>query len=377
MSFAQPYLLLSLLATAALLAAYVWQLRRRRRNVVRYSNVALVRAAVGTQHRWRRHVPIALVLASLAVLGVASARPQVRADVPVASSAVILALDVSGSMCATDVSPNRLTAAQEAVRQFIRSQNEETRIGLVLFSGFAQLSVAPTHDRAQLLQAVDVATTGRGTAIGAAILKSVDAIAELDPNVAPSDTSSAGTTPGGGLPGGGSPGGGQPGGTLPSPGAPAATAPEIVVLLTDGANTRGVSPLDAATQAAARGVRVYPIGFGTRTPTQMACTRNQLGGLVDGRGGGFGGGGGGGRGFDGANYLIVDEDALKKVAATTGGEYFKATDAAQLNAVLNDLPKHVSVQKQEVDISVGFAALAAVLLLAGLRVSLRRSVFAP
>jgi Ca-activated chloride channel family protein len=377
LSFAQPYLLLSLLAAAALLAAYVWQLRRRRRNVVRYSNVALVRAAVGTQHRWRRHVPIALVLASLAVLGVASARPQVRADVPVASSAVILALDVSGSMCATDVSPNRLTAAQEAVRQFIRSQNEETRIGLVLFSGFAQLSVAPTHDRAQLLQAVDVATTGRGTAIGAAILKSVDAIAELDPNVAPSDTSSAGTTPGGGLPGGGSPGGGQPGGTPLGPGAPAATAPEIVVLLTDGANTRGVSPLDAATQAAARGVRVYPIGFGTRTPTQMVCTRTQLGGLADGRGGGFGGGGGSGRGFDGANYLIVDEDALKKVAATTGGEYFKATDAAQLNAVLNDLPKHVSVQKQEVDISVGFAALAAVLLLAGLRVSLRRSVFAP
>jgi len=377
LSFAQPYLLLSLLAAAALLAAYVWQLRRRRRNVVRYSNVALVRAAVGTQHRWRRHVPIALVLASLAVLGVASARPQVRADVPVASSAVILALDVSGSMCATDVSPNRLTAAQEAVRQFIRSQNEETRIGLVLFSGFAQLSVAPTHDRAQLLQAVDVATTGRGTAIGAAILKSVDAIAELDPNVAPSDTSSAGTTPGGGLPGGGPPGGGQPGGTPLGPGAPAATAPEIVVLLTDGANTRGVSPLDAATQAAARGVRVYPIGFGTRTPTQMVCTRTQLGGLADGRGGGFGGGGGSGRGFDGANYLIVDEDALKKVAATTGGEYFKATDAAQLNAVLNDLPKHVSVQKQEVDISVGFAALAAVLLLAGLRVSLRRSVFAP
>ena len=372
MSFAQPYLLLSLLAAAALLAAYVWQLRGRRRNVVRYSNVALVRAAVGTQHRWRRHVPIALVLASLAVLGVASARPQVRADVPVASSAVILALDVSGSMCATDVSPNRLTAAQEAVRQFIRSQNEETRIGLVLFSGSAQLSVAPTHDRAQLLQAVDVATTGRGTAIGAAILKSVDAIAELDPNVAPSDTSSAGTTPGGGQPGGG-----QPGGTPRAPSAPAAMAPEIVVLLTDGANTRGVSPLDAATQAAARGVRVYPIGFGTRTPTQMACTRNQLGGLVDGRGGGFGGGGGGGRSFDGANYLIVDEDALKKVAATTGGEYFKATDAAQLNAVLNDLPKHVSVQKQEVDISVGFAALAAVLLLAGLRVSLRRSVFAP
>src|SRR6185312_14749953 len=155
MFFAQPYLLLSLLAPVALLAAYLWRLRRRRRRAVRYSNVALVRVAVGRQRHWRRHVPIAMVLASLGLLGVASSRPQVRADVPVASAAVILALDVSGSMCSTDVTPNRLAAAQEAVRKFVRSQDDQTRMGLVLFSGFAQLAVAPTNDRDELLQAVD------------------------------------------------------------------------------------------------------------------------------------------------------------------------------------------------------------------------------
>jgi Ca-activated chloride channel family protein len=368
MSFAQPYLLLSLLGPAALLAAYLWVLRRRRRTAVRYSNVALVRVAVGSHRGWRRHVPIALVLASLGLLGVASSRPQVRADIPVASSAVILALDVSRSMCATDVSPNRLSAAQEAVRQFIRSQDGQTRIGLVLFSGFAQLAVAPTNDRDQLLQAVDGLTTGRGTTIGAAILKSVDAIAELDPNVAPSDPSSDGT------------GSGEPGGVPTVPGAPpatkASTAPEIVVLLTDGANTRGVSPQDAAMQAAARGIRVYPIGFGTTTPTQMVCTRDQLGGLVEGTGGGGGIGGGGWRGGrDGRRYLVVDEEALRTVAKTTGGQYFKASDAEQLNTVLADLPKHVKVERQDIEISAGFAGLAAVLLLAGLWLSLRWSTF--
>jgi len=370
MSLAQPYLLLSLLAPVALLAAYLWQLRRRPRRAVRYSNVALVRVAVGRQRLWRRHVPIALVLASLGLLSVASSRPQVRADVPVASAAVIIALDVSGSMCATDVSPNRLSAAQEAVRQFIRSQGDQTRIGLVLFSGFAQLAVAPTNDRGELLQAVDGLTTGRGTTIGAAILKSVDAIAEFDANVAPSDPSSGVTGSGEGQPG-------VPTDPSPPPAAKASTAPEIVVLLTDGANTRGVSPQDAATQAAARGIRVYPIGFGTTTPTQMVCTRDQLGGLLDGSGrGGFGGGGGGGGGgLDGRRYLRVDEDALRTVAMTTGGEYFKATDAEQLNTVLADLPKHVKVEQQDIEISAGFAALAAGLLLAGLWLSLRGSTF--
>jgi Ca-activated chloride channel homolog len=353
MTFAIPYALIALVAVPLLVATYVWQLRRRRRDAVAFSSVALIRAALPKQRTWRRHVPIALVLAALAALGAAAARPQVQAEVPISSSAVILAVDVSGSMCATDVNPNRLAAAQDAVRTFIDKQDNRTRIGLVVFSGFAQVAVAPTTDHDQLNQAVDGLTTGRGTTIGAAILKSIDAIAEINPDVAPADTSGAG-----GLPG-------QPENPA-SPGTrppkDAQTAPEIVVLLTDGANTRGVTPEDAAEQAAARGVRVYPIGFGTTQPTQMVCTREQLGGgLYDGPGRGMSGIGPGGR-----NFLVVDEDALRTVADTTGGEYFTASDADQLQGVLEDLPKHVVTQEQSVDVSFAFAALAALLLLGGL-----------
>jgi Ca-activated chloride channel family protein len=145
------------------------------------------------------------------------------------------------------------------------------------------------------------------------------------------------------------------------------TAPEIVVLLTDGANTRGVTPAAAARQAAQRGVRVFPIGFGTTQPTQMVCTRQQLGGgALDGPPGGFGGGFGGAIGPGGRNFLVVDEAALKNVADTTGGRYFKAEDAGQLQDVLKDLPAQVDRQERTVDISVGFAALAALVLVLGL-----------
>ena len=373
MSFDQPLLLVLLIAVPLLVAAYLWQLRRRRRQAVRHSNVALVRVATGPVRRWRRHVPIGLVLAALALLGMAAARPQVRADVPVSSATIILALDVSGSMCATDVAPNRLGAAQAAIRSYVQGLDEETKVGFVIFSGFAQLAVPPTTEREALLTELEAVTTGRGTAIGAAILASIDAIAELDPKVAPSDLVAEPSTDGPGTSDGTVP---TP---APTPGAPTAPpsrsagerdfAPEIIVLLTDGANTRGVSPRQAAEQASARGVRVYPIGFGTRNPTQMACSRDQIGGFAPPRfGGGFGGGGGGGAG---RNYLVVDEAALQLVARTTGGAYFGATDASQLGAVLGDLPKHVTMQQRDVDLSAGFAALAAVALLLGLGLSLR------
>ncbi|GAA4710121.1 VWA domain-containing protein [Pedococcus ginsenosidimutans] len=367
-SFGLPYVLVALLTVPALVAVYVWQLRRRRRQAVAFSSISLIRSALPRQRTWRRHVPIGLVLASLALLAVAGSRPQVRAQVPVSSSAVILAVDVSGSMCATDVSPNRLAAAQDAVRTFIEKQDDRTRIGLVVFSGFAQVAVPPTTDHAELRKAVDGLTTGRGTTIGAAILKSIDAIAEINPDVAPADTSgTTSTTPGApGAPWNGGPSTGTPLPGTPAPRA-ARTAPEIVVLLTDGANTRGVTPQEAATQAAARGVRVYPIGFGTTEPTQMVCTRDQLGGgLYDGPGQGLSGIGPGGR-----NFLVVDEQALREVATTTGGEYFAASDAGQLQGVLADLPKHVQTQEQQLDVSAAFAALAALVLLAGLALGVR------
>jgi Ca-activated chloride channel family protein len=357
--FQWPFALLTLLAVPVLLAAYVAQLRRRRRRAVRYSSVALIRAAAPPRSRWRRHAPFALLLTAVAALGVAAARPQVGADVPVSRSSLILALDVSGSMCATDVTPNRLTAAQTAVREFVRNQDATTSIGLVLFAGFAQVAVPPTTDRSPLLHAIDGLTTGRGTTIGAAILKSVDAIAEINPDVPPTDPGIAsGATP-------------PPG---PPPARPPGTyAPEIVVLLTDGANTRGIQPLAAAAIAAERGVRVYPIGFGTRNPTSMVCSAAQLGG----RGAEYGGYGGSGGpwGGGGRNFLVADEATLRQVADVTGGEYFAASDAARLQRVLADLPHTVATQHRDVEVSVALVALAVLLLLSGVVAAARWTAF--
>jgi Ca-activated chloride channel family protein len=371
-SFGQPLLLTLALAAPILLGAYVWQLRRRRRRTVRFSNVALVRVAAGGRRSWRRHVPIALVLASLAVLGMAAARPQVRTDVPVSGTTILIALDVSGSMCATDVAPNRLTAAQAAVRDFVEEQPPEAKLGLIVFSGFAEVAVAPSTNREELLSAIDGVTTGRGTTIGAAILTAIDAIAEIDPDVPPSDpVEVTGDVDLGGAPPMTPP---TPTTTGPASGDPPVRAepvPEIIVLLTDGANTRGVTPAQAAEQAATRGVRVYPIGFGTTNPTTLACSREQYGGFEPRQNFGFGPPGGGGRVT--RNFLVVDEPALREVAETTGGEYFGATDAAALSKVLADLPKHVTTQQQDVDLSAGFAALAALLLAAGLVLSIRWS----
>jgi Ca-activated chloride channel family protein len=349
MSFDWPFVLLSLLVLPVLLGLYLWAGRRRRKRTVTYSSLLLIKAARPARSAWRRHLPFALLLGSLASLALAGARPQISTDVPESDATVIVALDVSGSMCSTDVQPNRLSAAQDAVRTFVKNQNSHTRVGLVAFSGFAELTVAPTTNHGDLLQAIDALTTGRGTVIGSAILKSIDAVAAIDSNVAPSD-------PGGGV-------GAAPGQTDETPATPAphtgGYAPEIVVLLTDGANTRGVSPIEAAKVAAARNLRVYPIGFGTTNPTEMVCTAKQLGGSgFDNFGPGrFGGG------PAGSNPLVADVPTLQQVASITGGTYFSASDAGQLQKVLAGLPRHVQVQRHEVELSVGLTALAALLVL--------------
>ena len=359
MTFGWPFALAALVVVPALLLAYLWQLRRRRRHAVPFPDLALIRAAAPSRSAWRRHVPIALVLTALAALGLAAARPQVPVAVQADESAIILALDVSGSMCSTDVDPNRLTAAQSAVRQFVKDQDAGTRIGLVVFSGSAQVAVAPTTVRADLLTALDTLVTGRGTAIGAAILKSVDAIAQIDPQVKPVGTAD-------------DPAGAPPTTAEPAP-APAAggPVPEIVVLLTDGANTRGTLPVEAARTAAGRGVRVYPIGFGTANPAPLSCTAAQLGGGFDPRGLGGGGFGGGGR----RAALVADEATLRQVATITGGEYFSAGDAGQLQTVLTGLPRKVVVVHRDVELSAALAGLAALLVLLSVGAAVRWSTF--
>ena len=352
MRLGYPYLLALALAGVVLLGAYLWWLRRGRRSTTTFSAIGLVRTAAEGQQPWRRHVPVVLVCVALVFLGTGAARPLASLTVPSDDATVILAIDVSGSMCNTDVTPNRLGAAQAAVRKFVEAQ-KGIEIGLVVFSGSAQLAVAPTRDTAELLKAVDGLTVGRSTAIGAAILTAVDAIAAIDPAVGPTEPADT-TTP------------------APTDVVPADPVPEVVVLLTDGANTRGVTPQVAAVQAAERGVRVYTVGFGTKNPTTMACSSSQISGGSYG-GGGFGGPGGGRGGFGGGQALIADDDTLKTVARITGGEFFSAQTADQLNDVLAGVKSRLGTTKEDVDLSAGFAILGSLLLLAGALVTLRRN----
>jgi len=365
MRFAWPYALSSLGIAPALAAAYWFWLRRKRKYAVQFSSLSLIRAAVPTTSTWRRLLPLILILASLVSLAIGAARPHVVRDVGQNQTSIILALDVSRSMCAVDVEPNRLAVAQDAARAFIADQAGHVQIGIVAFAGTARLVVPPTAETDILLDAVDNFRTAFGTALGSAQLKSIDAIAELNPDVASTED---------------------------DPGDLAAELDEfnddIIVLLTDGANSRGPDPLEAAQAAADRRVRVYTIGFGTDQPTEMICGGAQIGVDAFGNGefgsdgfggdsfggvtGSFGGGGGRGGSVDGSppQLLVIDEPTLSDIADLTGGAYFRAEDADQLLDVFLNLPTNVQVQQEEVEISVWFTTAAAMLLLAGLGTSL-------
>ncbi|GII81159.1 membrane protein [Sphaerisporangium rufum] len=345
MSLSWPWALLSILIIPLIFAIREWARRRRRRAAVRVTSIALVRTALPGRSRWTRRIPPALLVAGLALLAVGAARPQASVPVPMRSATILLALDTSGSMCSTDVTPNRLTAARKAAADFIESQRGGPRIGLVTFAGTAGLLVPPTDDTDALVKALDGLTVARGTAIGQAMLTSIDAIAEVDPSVAPT-----GATPPAAAPGSGQ-------------------GSAAIVVLTDGANTQGVNPRTAAREAALRGVRVFPIGFGTTTPAPMVCDNSEF----DGRGyGGWGGGGFGGRGgFDrGRNPRDIDEPTLKEIARTTGGSYHRAENAGQLESALDALPGSFTVIREKVDTAAFFAAGGALLIATALSLSL-------
>ena len=347
MTLDRPYALLLLLLVPLLVGLYLLMLRRRRRFAVSFASLSLIREAIPGRTRWRRRVPFALLLLSFVSLAVAVARPQAVVSVPISRTTIILALDVSLSMCSTDISPNRLAVAQEVARKFVADQPVGTRIGVVAFSGGAQLVVPPTTDQKALVEAIDALRAGRGTAVGTALLRSVDAIAGINPGVLRADLDVSGPPP---LPQG-------------------AYQPDIVVLLTDGATTQGVAPLKAAQQAADRRLRVYPIVFGTTTPAVLSCSREQLGSdvLVN-----QFGGGGGRAGVDGPRQSIlrIDEKTLQSIAELTGGTYHRASDAAELVDVFRNLPREIVLQQQHTEISFAFTALGAVLALTAVTLSL-------
>lgn len=357
MSLSWPWALLALGVVPLLLAVRWWLNRRRKRTAITVSSVALIRAALPGRTAWRRRIPVYLFLAGLLALAGAVARPQASIAVPSNDTTILLAIDVSGSMCNTDIAPNRLAVATDAARGFVETQEGETKIGLVAFSGIAGLLVAPTTDKQSLLDAIDTLKTARGTAIGQAILTSVDAIAEINPDVAATGV--------------------DLGDIAPSP-QPQDYEPDTIVVLTDGSNTTGVDPITAAQEAAARRLRVYTIGFGTTDPQQLVCTADQVSGAGPFGGNGFGGGGNGsGSGFGGGGFGAgrggareIDEEALTQVADLTGGRYFKAEDAEQLTDVLADLPREFGLTKQNVEISVWFMLVGFLLVTSGAGLSL-------
>jgi Ca-activated chloride channel family protein len=313
------------------IALYVWLLRRKKQQALRYASLGLMRGAIGMGSRFRRHVPPALFLLALVLMVVGIARPAAVITLPSQHETVILAMDVSGSMRAGDVEPNRITAAQNAAKQFINDQPSTAKIGIVTFAGTAALVQPPTQNKDDLVAAIDRMQLQRATAIGSGILVSLKAIfpdVEFDlrgSNPRPeanksrsldqkdkSDTKDVKPVP---------------------PGSYQAAA---IILLTDGQTTTGPDPIEASRMAADRGVRIFTVGVGTVNGEVI--------------------------GFEGWSMRVrLDEDALKTIANITRGEYFYAGSALDLKKIYSDLNTKLVFEKKETEITALFAAAATLL----------------
>ncbi len=342
-TFLWPQLLWLLLVLPLLLLAYWGLLRRRQRSALRWASLSVVREALGAGPGWRRHVPPLLLWLALAALLLASARPMARIVLPSQQQTIILAMDVSGSMRATDVEPSRLVAAQAAAKAFLAELPRQVRVGIVAFAGTAQVVQPITLSREDLVAAIDKFQLQRATAIGSAI---VVALGELFPGQGldlASLSQSRHSDPF--APQGRAIDPQRPDQQPPAPVPPGSYTSASIILLTDGQRTTGVDTAEAAQLAADRGVRVYTVGIGT----------------VDGEV----------IGFEGWSMRVrLDEDTLKNVARTTQGEYFYAGTADNLKQVYESLSTRLTVEKKETEISALLALAAALLVLLSAGLSL-------
>ena len=319
-----------------LVLAYVWLLRRRKKTAVAWSSLSVIKEAMGKQHLWRRHVPPALMLLSLAVLIVGGARPTAVITLPMVEQTIILAMDVSGSMRATDVEPNRLVASQNAAKAFIAELPRAVRIGVVSFAGTAAVVQPPTLSREDVVAAIDRFQLQRGTAIGSGIVLSLATLFP-DAGIDLSQVTGARLMP-------------RALGEAPKekefvPVEPGSYNSAAVILLTDGQRTTGPDSMDAAKMAADRGVKIYTVGIGTKEGDTI--------------------------GFEGWSMRVrLDEETLKQVAMSTRAEYFYAGTAVDLKKVYQSLGTRLSAQKKETEVTALFAALGALLALAAASLSL-------
>jgi Ca-activated chloride channel family protein len=336
MNFVWPDLLWLMLLLPALVALYLWLLYRRKKNTVRFASLAMVRQAAGKGPGWRRHLPPALLLLAIATLLVATARPLAVVTLPSQQETIILAMDVSGSMRAADVHPNRLVASQEAAKAFIKDLPRSVRVGVVSFAGTAAVVQPPTQSREDIVAAIDRFQLQRGTAIGSGIVLSL-ATMFPDDGIDLSQITGARNMPLGP--------GDKPKKDF-TPVQPGSYPSGAIIMLTDGQRTTGPDPMDAAKMAADRGVKVYSVGIGTKEGETI--------------------------GFEGWSMRVrLDEETLKNIANLTRAEYFYAGTADDLKKVYQSLSTRLVVEKKETEISGLFAAAAAALVLvaAGLSVA--------
>lgn len=334
-SFLWPEMLWLMIVVPLLVLLYVWLLRRRKKTAIRFANLTLVKEAMGKSAAWRRHLPPALLLVALSALLFATSRPTAIISLPSQQETIILAIDVSGSMRATDVLPDRFTAAKDAAKAFLTDLPRSVRIGVVQFAGTAAVVQAPTLSRDDVAAAIDRFQLQRGTATGSGIVLSLATIfpeAGIDLSQitgqrnmppGPNDKAAADFTP-------------------VQPGSFGSAA---IIMLTDGQRTTGPDPMEAAKMAADRGVRVYTVGVGTKDGETI--------------------------GFEGWSMRVrLDEDTLKNIASLTRAEYYYAGTAADLKKVYQALSTRLVVEKKETEISALFAAFGAllVMLAAGLSV---------
>jgi Ca-activated chloride channel family protein len=330
MTFLWPQFLWILLALPLLVGLYVWLLGRKKKIVLRYASLSIVKEAMGASRNFRRHIPPMLFLLAIACMLVAAARPFAVVMLPSQQETIILAMDVSGSMRATDVKPNRLVASQNAAKAFLTELPRHVKVGIVAFAGSANVVQPATVNREDLVAAIDKFQMQRATAIGSAIVVS---LAELFPDagIDLSDMQSGrqrqmGTSLD-------KPAGDAKAKKEFTPVAPGSYGSGAIILLTDGQRTTGVDTMEAAKMAADRGVRIYTVGIGT----------------VDGET----------IGFEGWSMRVrLDEETLKGVATMTGGDYFYAGTAANLQKVYEKLSSRLTMEKKETEIS-GLLALAA------------------
>ena len=306
--FLQPWWLLALIPVIAVAGVYVWRQFRRRSYAMRFTNVDLLRTLAPKGLGWRRHAAAGAFLLSLVALGSAMARPSVDREQPLERATVMLAIDVSLSMEADDVQPNRIEAAQEAAKQFVRELPPTYNLGLVSFAKAANVLVSPTKDRAAVIAGIEGLTLAEATATGEAVFTSLDAIR-----------------------------------TVPADGAEGAP-PARIVLLSDGYRTSGRSVEDAAAAALAANVPVSTIAFGTDT------------GVVDIRGQ--------------MQRVPVDRLSLQQLAETTKGYFYEAASVTELKKVYEDMGSSIGHRIEPREVTQWYAGVALLLGLAAAGMSL-------